>query len=581
LTHQTPDTVEARLPAPRRGRFRASPAGAGAWPAGALAVAALCLLPVAAVLWLALFPSENIWPHLIATTLPGYIGNTLILLAGVGASTLLTGVATARLVTACEFPLRKQLEWLLLLPLAIPGYVIAYLYTDLLEFAGPVQHALRAVFNWRLASDYWFPEVRSMGGAVMLLGVVLYPYVYLLARASFLEQSGYLPDVSRLMGRGPVATFFHVELPIARPAIAVGVALAMMETLNDFGTVDFFSVQTLTAGLYDVWLNMGNLGGGAQIGATMLAFAVLLISLEYVGRRRRRFYQSASRFGGRPRRRLRGRAAWAALGVCAAPVLFGFVIPALLLVSHAAGHFEAAWTPRFRSYALNSLWVSGAASLSAVALAVVVGYARRLRRSAAMAAASRIASLGYAVPGAVLAVGVLIPLAAFDNAADAFLRAHFGVTSGLILSGTSFAIIVTYVIRFLAVSIGAVEASFGKVSESMDMAARTLGHGALQTLRRFHLPLIKSGVLTAALIVFVDCMKELPATLILRPFNFETLATHVYHFASDEMIEQSALGALFIVAAGLVPVIILSRTIESAGRLDPANPAPPADARAP
>ncbi|MDD9874587.1 MAG: ABC transporter permease subunit, partial [Gammaproteobacteria bacterium] len=229
-------------------------------------MAALCLLPVAAVLWLALFPSENIWPHLIATTLPGYIGNTLILLAGVGASTLLTGVATARLVTACEFPLRKQLECLLLLPLAIPGYVIAYLYTDLLEFAGFVKDAVRTEINCRAATVYWFPEVRSMGGAVMLLGVVLYPYVYLLARASFLEQSGYLPDVSRLMGRGPVATFFHVELPIARPAIAVGVALAMMETLNDFGTVDFFSVQTLTAGLYDVWLNMGNLGGGAQIG---------------------------------------------------------------------------------------------------------------------------------------------------------------------------------------------------------------------------------------------------------------------------------------------------------------------------
>lgn len=420
-----------------------------------------------------------------------------------------------------------------------------------------------------------------MGGAVMLMGLVLYPYVYLMARASFLEQSGYLPEVSRLMGRGPVATFFHVELPIARPAIAVGVALAMMETLNDFGTVDFFSVQTLTAGLYDVWLNMGNLGGGAQIGATMLAFAVLLISLEYVGRRRRRFYQSATRFGTRARRPLSGAVKWAALLVCAAPVLFGFVIPALLLVGHAVDHFESAWTRQFRTYAFNSLWVSGAASAAGVALAVVVGYARRLHRSTALAAAARIASLGYAVPGAVLAVGVIIPLAAFDNAVDAFCRAHFGFSSGLILSGTPFAVIAAYVIRFLAVSIGAVEASFGKVSESMDMAARTLGHGALQTLRKFHLPLIKSGVLTAALIVFVDCMKELPATLILRPFNFETLATHVYHFASDEMIEQSALGALFIVAAGLLPVIILSRTIESAGRLDPAGPAPPADARAP
>ncbi|MDD9811531.1 MAG: iron ABC transporter permease [Gammaproteobacteria bacterium] len=549
--------------------------GAGAWPLGAVAVAALCLLPVAAVLWLALFPAENIWPHLIATTLPGYVGNTLILLAGVGVSTLLTGVTAARLVTAFDFPLRKLLEWLLLLPLAMPGYVIAYLYTDLLEFAGPVQHALRAVFGWRLAGDYWFPEVRSMGGAIMLLGVVLYPYVYLLARASFLEQSSYLPDVSRLLGRGPVATFFYVELPIARPAIAVGVALALMETLNDFGTVDFFSVQTLTAGLYDVWLNMGNLGGGAQIGAVMLTFAALLISLEYIGRRRRRFYQSATRFGGRPRQRLRGRNGWAATAVCAAPVLFGFGIPALLLVSHALDHLPAAWTPRFRGYALNSLWVSGTASVSAVALAVVVAYARRLRRTTVMAAIARAASLGYAVPGAVLAVGVIVPLAAFDNAVDAFLRARFGVGSGLILSGTSFAVIAACTIRFLAVSIGAVESSFSKVSDSLDMAARTLGHGAGRTLRRFHLPLIRGGLLTAALIVFVDCMKELPATLILRPFNFETLATHVYHFASDELIERSAPGALFIVAAGLIPVIILSRTIDTAARLDsPAAPGP-------
>ena len=478
----------------------------------------------------------------------------------------MTGVTTAYLITAYEFPLRKSLEWLLLLPLAVPGYVIAYLYTDLLEFAGPVQRGLRAIFGWQLAGDYWFPEVRSMGGAIMLMGLVLYPYVYLMARASFLEQSSDLPDVSRLLGRGPVNTFFYVSLPIARPAIAVGVALALMETLNDFGTVDFFAVQTLTAGLYDVWLNMGNLGGGAQIGATMLAFVIVLISLEYAGRRRRGFYQSAARFSGKNRLALAGISRWCALLLCALPVVFGFIVPGALLLYHAIGNFHASWSPEFRGYALNSLWVSVSASVACVALAIVVGSARRLHRGIACAAAARIASLGYAVPGAVLAVGVIIPLAAFDNMVDALLRAHFGFSAGLLLSGTSFAIILTYIIRFLAVSIGAVESSLGKVSDSIDMAARTLGHGALQTLRRFHLPLIKSGVLTAALIVFVDCMKELPATLILRPFNFETLATHVYHFASDELIEQSALGALFIVAAGLLPVIILSRTIEAARR---------------
>ena len=539
--------------------------GADPWRLGAFTVAALTLLPVFAILMLAFFPSENIWPHLLSTTLPKYIGNTLILLFGVGVSVLITGVASAHLVTTYEFPLRKSLEWLLLLPLAVPAYVIAYLYTDLLEFAGPVQGALRAWFGWQLAGDYWFPEVRSIGGAIMLMGLVLYPYVYLLARASFLEQSSHLLDVSRLMGRGPVNTFFYVSLPVARPAIAVGVALALMETLNDFGTVDFFSVQTLTAGLYDVWLNMDNLGGAAQIAATMLTFVILLISLEYIGRRNRRFYQSAAHLGDKKRQPLTGKFRWFALLVCALPVVFGFLIPAGLLLDHAIAHFHTSWTAQFRVYALNSLWVSGMASMICVSLAVVVGYARRMHRSPAVAIAARIASLGYAVPGAVLAIGVIIPFATLDNAVDAFARARFGIETGLLLSGTSFAIIFTYVIRFLAVSIGSVESSLGKIPNAMDMAARTLGHGAWQTLRRFHLPLIKSGALSAALIVFVDGMKELPATLILRPFNFETLATHVYHFASDEMIEQSALGSLFIVLAGLLPIIILSRTISAAG----------------
>ena len=551
-----------------------SPGIADPWRVGAFAVAAMTLLPVITILLLAFFPSENIWPHLISTTLPKYIGNTLLLLGGVGVSVLITGVATAYLVTACEFPLRKSLEWLLLLPLAMPAYVIAYLYTDLLEFAGPVQIALRALFDWRLAGDYRFPEIRSMGGAIMLMGLVLYPYVYLMARASFLEQSGYLSDVSRLMGRGPVGTFFYVSLPVARPAIAVGVALALMEALNDFGTVDFFSVQTLTAGLYDVWLNMDNLGGAAQIAATMLTFVILLISIEYIGRRNRRFYQSTGRFADKTRQPLAGKFRWGALLICALPVLFGFFIPAGLLLKHAIANFGIMWTGQFRSYAFNSLWVSGIASAVCVVLAVVVGYARRLHPAPPVAAAARIASLGYAVPGAVLAVGVIIPFAAFDNAVDGFFRARFGAEAGtgLLLSGTGFAIIFACVIRFLAVSIGSVESSFGKIPNAMDMAARTLGHGTLQTLRRFHLPLIKSGALTAALIVFVDSMKELPATLILRPFNFETLATHVYHFASDEMIEQSAPGALFIVLTGLLPVIILSRTISAAWKLEDQHP---------
>lgn len=540
---------------------------ADSWRVGTFVIALLALLPVVAILWLAFFPTENIWPHLVSTSLPRYLKNTVLLMLGVGVSVFFTGVSTAYLVSSYEFPLRKMFEWLLLLPLAFPAYVVAYLYTDLLEFAGPVQHGLRALFGWQLASDYWFPNVRSMGGAIMLMGLVLYPYVYLLARSSFIEQSPSLSAVSRLTGRGPFRTFLYVSLPIARPAIAIGVALALMETLNDFGTVDFFSVHTLTAGLYDVWLNMGNLGGAAQIASVMLTFVILLLTLEYIGRRRQRFYQSAARFSHKPRQQLAGRSKWIAVLVCSAPVSLGFILPFLLLLNYAIRYFEQSWNAEFREYVFNSLYVSVTAATACAALAVVVCYGRRLHRDSAIKYATRIASVGYAVPGAVLAVGIVIPLAAFDNAMDGFFRSQFNYSTGLLFTGSTFALIMTYVIRFLAISIGSVESSMSKISESVDMSARTLGHSASRTLARFHLPLLKSGILTAALIVFVDTMKELPATLLLRPFNFETLSTHVYQFASDEMLQQSALGALCIVIAGLIPVILLSKTISQSQSL--------------
>jgi iron(III) transport system permease protein len=532
------------------------------WQVSSFLFAALAVLPVLAIIWLALFPEENIWPHLISTSLPGYLKSTLILMLGVGVSVFLTGVSTAWLVTHYEFPLRREFEWLLLLPLAIPAYVIAYMYTDLLEFAGPVQQLLRSIFGWELARDYWFPNIRSMGGGILLMGLVLYPYVYMLARAAFLEQSPNQFEASRLLGNSQFKSFLKVSLPIARPAIVVGVALALMETLNDFGTIDFFAIQTLTAGLYDVWLGMGNLGGAAQIAMTMLTFVVLLLSLEYFGRRRQRFYQSGQRFKAKARMRLSGHHAWWLTLFCAVPVIAGFVIPVGLLISLAIDYFDVSWTPEFRLYAFNSLLLSCSAALIAILIALLISYTRRLNRhSRTMLVVSRIASLGYAVPGAVLAVGVIVPFAAWDNWVDSLARQWFGFSTGLLLSGTIFAVVFAYVVRFLAVSIGSIESSLSKVSQSMDMAARTLGYPAHKVLTKFHLPLIKGGILTAGMVVFVDSMKELPATLILRPFNFETLATYVYQFASDEMIGESALGALFIVLAGLIPVIFLSRTI--------------------
>ena len=529
------------------------------WTLASLCVAALVALPVAAVIWTALKPSGDIWSHLIATSLPGYIGTTLWLMLGVGTSVLLTGVTAAWLVTMCRFPGRRVFEWLLLLPLAFPAYVIAYAYTDLLEYSGAVQVFLRMMFEWQTPQDYWFPEVRSLGGAVTLMGVVLYPYVYLLARAAFFEQSVNVLEVTQVLGHGPWRAFFRVSLPAARPAIAIGVALALMETLNDFGTVDFFAVQTMTTALFDVWQGMGSLAGGAQIAATMLAFVVLLISIERFSRRQQKVYQNvSSRFRELPSYRLKGLSSLLAFTACLLPILMGFVIPLIVLIRLAVIYFHESWTADFRSYALNSLVLSATAAGIALLVALLIAYSQRLAGGRIIGIAARIASLGYAVPGAVLGVGVLIPFAYFDNSLDALMREMFGISTGLLLSGTLAAVIFAYVVRFLAVALGQVESSLAKVSPSLDMAARTLGYRASETLLRYHVPLIRGGMLTAVIIVFVDCMKELPATLILRPFNFETLATHVYWFASDEMLGEAALGSLAIVLVGLLPVVLLS-----------------------
>ncbi|MGA1697067.1 MAG: ABC transporter permease, partial [Arenicellales bacterium] len=477
------------------------------WTIGAVLAAILVFIPIGSVLLLSLGDSGDVWPHLIGTALPEYVGTTLWLLLGVGVSVFLTGVTTAWLVTMCRFPGRRIFEWLLLFPLAIPAYVMAYAYTDLLEYAGPVQSSLRALFGWQSARDYFFPPVRSLGGAIMFMGLVLYPYVYLLARSAFLEQSVSVLEVSRVLGKGPWQTFKTVSFPAARPAIVVGVSLALMETLNDYGTVDFFAVYTLTAGLIDVWLGMGSLAGGAQIASSMLVFVILLIVLERMSRRHQKVYQQASsRFKTLPTYSLKGWRSALAFGLCALPVIAGFVVPVLVLGQLSIVYFDRSWTPEFKSYALNSLTLSAGAALVALLVALFIAYARRLREGRVLRVATRAASLGYAVPGAVLAVGILIPFATFDNALDAFMRNWFGVSSGLLLSGTVVAVMFAYVVRFLAVAVGQVESSLEKISPSVDMAARTLGFRASQTLIRYHLPRIRGGLLTAVMVVFVDCM---------------------------------------------------------------------------
>lgn len=529
----------------------------------AIFVAALICLPLLVVIWLALSPTENIWPHLFSTVLPNYISTTSLLMLGVAIGTTIIGVSSAWFVTHLEFTGRSIFVWALLLPFAVPAYVIAYVYTDLLEFAGPVQSTLRSIFGWQSAKEYYFPSIRSLGGATLMMMLVLYPYVYLLARAAFTEQSTSLTEAARALGQSRTRSFFAVSLPLARPAIAVGVAMALMETLNDFGTVDYFSVQTLTAGIYDVWLGMGNLGGGAQIACLLMLFVLVVLWIERSSRKRQQQFQpSASRFKPVDRIKLTGFKNILVTLLCSLPVLLGFIIPCMVLTLYALHNFGDSWNADFRRTALNSLMLSATAAAVTVLLGIFLAYTMRISPNRTLRWCTRLAGISYAVPGAVLAIGVMVMFTRFDNAIDSLAREYLDTSTGLLLSGTVTAIIFAYVVRFIAVAYGSIESSLGKITPSMDMAARSLGNSPGKMLWKVHIPMMRSGIVTAALVVFVDCMKELPATLVLRPFNFDTLATHVYQFASDELIEQSALGALFIVLTGLIPIILLSLSID-------------------
>ena len=539
-------------------RRRLAPDG---WTLIAAAIGLLVAIPVGSVLLTALGPSDGIWSHLASTVLPVYVGNTLWLMVGVAVGTIVIGTSTAWLVTMYRFPGRRILSWALLLPLAVPSYILAFVITDQLEYAGNLQSALRDVFGWTSARDYWFPEIRSLGGAIIVLSLVLYPYVYLLARAAFIEQSLGLFETSRTLGRGPVASFFSIAVPLARPAIAVGVALALMETLNEFGTIDFFAVPTLTAGIFDVWLNMDSTAGAAQLASVLVAFTLVLVVIERISRRSRRYHDTTTRVQALPEYPLsRGRAA-AALVWCAAPVALGFVLPACVLGDYALVFYAVTLEADYFDYVWNSMMLAvWAAAITAIA-GIALAYGVRLSPRPAMRGLAEFATIGYAVPGAVLAVGIMVPLGYFDNALDAASRRLFDLPLGLLISGTATGLVIGYVVRFLALGYRTVDSGLSRVTPSIEGAARTLGANPTRALVRVHVPLIRPSVVTAALLVFVDTMKELPLTLILRPFNFDTLATFVYQYASDELLEECALGALTIVAAGVVPVMVMSRTI--------------------
>ena len=530
------------------------------WTIAALIVAGLVATPVAVVMASLLIPVGDVWRHLASTVLTGYVANTLILMIGVGAGTLLIGVATAWLVTMCRFPGRGIFEWALLLPLAVPTYAIAFTYGGLFEFAGPVQTALRDAFALG-RGDYWFPDIRSLGGAVLVMTVVLYPYVYLLARAAFLEQSVCVIEVSRTLGRGPWRSFVEVALPLARPAIAGGLALALMETLGDYGAVQYLAVSTFTTGIFRTWFGLGEPIAAAQLSAALMLFVLALILLERSSRGGRKFHHTSRRYRALPRYRLGHGAAVGAFLACFSPIFLGFLLPGGQLVAWTVETAPLVVDAGFLGLAANSVMLAAVTALIAVAVALLLAYGRRLRPGPLLAGATRIASMGYAIPGAVIAVGVLVPFAWLDNRLDAVMRETFGLSTGLILSGTLMALIFGYLVRFLAISFNTVEASLGKVTPTMDGAARTLGLRPGATLFRVHIPIISGSLMTAALLVFVDVMKELPATLIMRPFNFNTLAVRAFELAEDEQLAESAPAALAIVGVGILPVILLTLAI--------------------
>lgn len=540
------------------------------WLAACVAIAIPLVLPMLVVGASIVLPGGQAWQHLSATVLPEYVSTTLILMVAVALGVCVVGVATAWCVTAFEFPGRGAFEWALLLPLAVPAYVIAYAYTDWLQFSGPVQGWLREATGWR-RGDYWFPEIRSLGGAAAMFVFVLYPYVYLITRVAFVEQSPSLAEAGRTLGLSSRAAFLRVTLPMARPAIAAGAALALMETLADFGTVSYFGVQTFTTGIFRAWLSMGEPVSAARLSMLLLVFVAVVAVLERALRGRAAFHQSTGRKAQRVRRTLRGWRAGVACVVCAVPLLLGFVVPVVLLVRMAFAAGDPQFGTRFVRLAMHSTTLAAIAAALAVAIALVLAYGARMTRSRVSSAVNRVASLGYAMPGAVIAIGVLIPVAKLDHAlADA------GLAQGLVLTGSIAMLVYAYLVRFLGVALQAVEAGLAQVTPHMEEAARSLGMGTGATLARVHAPMLRSSLVTAALLVFVDVMKELPATFVMRPFDFDTLAVQAYNLASDERLAEASTASLAIVAVGLLPVILAARRLvkpKAAGAAGDAAPA--------
>lgn len=526
----------------------------------AFAVSIVVILPVISLFFVALSGTGEDWPHLVRNVLPGATQTTFALLAMVAVLTSVAGVACAWAVVAYDFPFRRVLSWALVLPLAVPPYLAAYAFGEFFQYQGPVQSMVRAVFGFQTIRDYWFPDIRSTWGTAFVLGSVLYPYVYLTTRIVFLMQGRNIADVARTLGASPARVFWRVLLPVARPAIVAGVALVLMETINDIGAAEYFGVRTLTVAVYTTWLNRGSLEGGAQIALLMLVLVFFLLVAEQWARRRQRFH------AGRgthlrvqpPRVAIKGWGRFALPMAVMLPILCGFGVPIAVFGQYAWRRLEQFTSPEVGKAFLTSLMTASFTAVLTVTIALLLLNAQRLSKTRTMAATVRLASIGYALPGGILGLGLLFVLARFDNSVDAFARAYLGVSTGLLFTGSAAAVVLACTIRFVALAEGAVRSGMEKLPGSLDEAARSLGKTPTQSATSVLLPLLRPAILTAAVLVFVDTVKELSATILLRPFGFNTLATYVYENASRGVPEEGAVAAIVIIITAMVPVVLLS-----------------------
>ncbi|MGI9478396.1 MAG: ABC transporter permease [Hyphomicrobiaceae bacterium] len=555
MVNSTDDPALARNAAFAPAKFLAQ---LNPWTIATICIVAMLIAPIVAVFIAATGDSGGLWAHLFETVLPRYIANSLVLMIGVGLVTLTFGISSAWVVTIYEFPGRPYVEWMLLLPAAIPAYLVAYTYTDFLEYAGPVQGALRDLFGWQSARDYWFPEIRSMGGAMLVIGAVLYPYVYMMARTAFLLTPGSLFETAKASGRN---IFWAVGLPLARPAIVAGLALVLMETLSDFGTVEYFAIETLTLGIFNVWLGMNSLPAAAEIAIIAFLFIITLLVIERVARANRRYTNTSKRSVPLPPERTNGWGAVACLAVCLVPIFVGFVLPVGVLLNFVISGHSVGFSEAVVSAAFNSVTIALSAAFLVMSIATFMALTATYQAGPAMQRATAFASIGYAFPGTILAIGVVTAGGALDNAIAAIYQAAFGITHTGWLSGSIGLVVIACVVRFQAIGYGAMTSGLERLPPNLIHASRTLGTTFGGTVRMVILPLIQKSFIAGGLLVFVDVMKELPMTLLLRPFNFETLATYVYQFAKDELLEEAALPALLIVVAGIPPIIIMNAAL--------------------